>query len=138
MLPDGAHSPRRFEALVSGFHTTPVVIRHDGNQRGIQLRVTPAGVRALFGVPAGALAAAAVPLDVLWGSVAGEALDRLQGAVSWEQRFADLDRLLLRAAAGRAEVPSPARAEHSPRVGPARRPARTRCGGSRTSAGWPG
>jgi AraC-like DNA-binding protein len=111
VLPDGAPTPQRFDAVVSGFHTTPVVIRHDGNQRGIQLGVTPAGARALFGMPAAELVAAAVPLDALWGRVVGDILDRLQAAPTWEQRFATLDRVLLRAAAGRAEVPSAVRPE---------------------------
>jgi AraC-like DNA-binding protein len=111
VLPDGAATPRRFDALVSGFHTTPAVIRHDGNQRGIQLRVTPAGARALFGMPAGELVAAAVPLDALWGRVVGEIIDRLQTGATWDERFATLDRVLLRAAAGRVEVPSAVRAE---------------------------
>lgn len=111
VLPDGARTPQRFDAVVSGLHTTPVVIRHDGDQRGIQLRVTPAGARALFGMPAGELVAAAVPLDTLWAGIAGELLDRLQSAATWDERFATLDRVLLRAAAGRAEVPSAVRPE---------------------------
>ena len=41
------------------------MILHDGNQHGMQLHLTPAGARALFGFPAGELAAAAVPLDAL-------------------------------------------------------------------------
>ena len=55
--PDG--SPRRtaYDALIGGFHTSPAVIDHDGNQHGIQLSVTPAGARTLFGMPAGELAA---------------------------------------------------------------------------------
>jgi AraC-like DNA-binding protein len=111
VLPNGDPTPRRFNALVSGFHTTPAVIRHDGNQHGIQLHVTPAGARALFAMPAGEMAADAVPLDALWGAAAGELLDRLDAAGSWPDRFAVLDRFLLRIAAGRAEVPSGVRDE---------------------------
>jgi AraC-like DNA-binding protein len=111
VLPDGTATARRFDALVGGFHTTPAVIRHDGNQRGIQLHVTPAGGRALFGMPAAELVSTVVPLDALWGRAADEVLDRLQTAATWGERFATLDRILLRAAAGRAEGPGAARAE---------------------------
>jgi AraC-like DNA-binding protein len=112
VLPGGRATPQRFEALVSGLHTSPAVIAHDGNQRGIQLHVTPAGARALFGMPAAELVDAAVPLDAVWGRVrAGELVERLDGAATWDERFAVLDRQLARAAAGRAEVPSPLRAE---------------------------
>ena len=54
--------------MLGGLHTTPAVIRHDGSQHGIELNVTPAGARVLFGLPAGALAATVVPLDTLWGT----------------------------------------------------------------------
>jgi AraC-like DNA-binding protein len=111
VLPNGDRTLHRFDAVVSGFHTTPAVIRHDGNQHGIQLHVTPAGARVLFAMPAAEVAADAVPLDALWGRAAGELLDRLDAAGSWPQRFAVLDRFLLRIAAGRAEVPSGLRDE---------------------------
>ena len=45
VLPDGRHRPTTFDAMVGGLHTTPAVIRHDGNQHGIQLHLTPAGAR---------------------------------------------------------------------------------------------
>jgi AraC-like DNA-binding protein len=111
VVPNGDPTPQRFATVVSGFHTTPAVIRHNGNQHGIQLAVTPAGARALFAMPAGEVAADAVPLDALWGRMAAELLDRLDGAASWGERFAVLDRFLLRIAAGRAEVPSGVRDE---------------------------
>jgi AraC-like DNA-binding protein len=111
VLPNGDPTPHRFGAVVSGFHTTPAVIRHDGSQHGIQLHVTPAGARALFAIPAGEVAADAVPLDALWGQASSELLDRLDAVGSWEERFGVLDRFLLRIAAGRAEVPSGVRDE---------------------------
>jgi AraC-like DNA-binding protein len=109
--PGGRVSGQRFDALLSGFHTRPAVIRHDGNQHGVQLRLTPAGARALFGLPARAVAADAVPLDAVWGVRAPELCERLAAAADWPARFAVLDHVLMRAAAGRAEAPSGARAE---------------------------
>ncbi|MBC9735454.1 helix-turn-helix domain-containing protein [Nocardioides marmotae] len=41
---------------VSGLHTGPARIRHDGHQRGVQLALTPLGARALLGMPAAELA----------------------------------------------------------------------------------
>ena len=43
-------------ASVSGVHARPAAIHHTGTQRGIQLALTTAGARALFGVPASELA----------------------------------------------------------------------------------
>src|SRR6187397_306731 len=34
---------------------TPALIRHDGNQEGVAVELTPPGCRALFGLPAAAL-----------------------------------------------------------------------------------
>ncbi|MGH3352396.1 MAG: helix-turn-helix domain-containing protein [Nocardioides sp.] len=50
-------------SLVSGLHTRPAAIRHNGYQRGIQLALTTAGVRALFGMPAAAWRGELLALD---------------------------------------------------------------------------
>ena len=97
--------------MLGGLHTTPAVIRHDGSQHGIELNVTPAGARVLFGLPAGALAATVVPLDTLWGRLADELLDRLDAAPSWAERFSVVEGVLLRALSARVEIPSGARPE---------------------------
>lgn len=52
----------RLWSLVSGLHTGPVHIHHDGRQHGIQVGLTPLGARALLGLPAGALAHQVVDL----------------------------------------------------------------------------
>ncbi len=112
-LPDGTDRPATFDALLGGLHTTPAVIRHDGTEHGIQLQVTPAGARALFGMPAAELARTVVPLDTVWGRLAGELLDRLASASAWSERFAVLDGVLLRVVSTRMELPSGARRETS-------------------------
>jgi AraC-like DNA-binding protein len=111
VLPDGRHRPTTFDAMVGGLHTTPAVVRHDGSQHGIQLHLTPAGTRGLFGLPAGALASTVVPLDALWGRLAGELLERLDAAATWTERFAVLEQVMLRALSARVEIPSGARPE---------------------------
>jgi AraC-like DNA-binding protein len=84
-------------ALVGGLHQAPALITHDGVQHGVQLAVTPAGVRALFGLPAGELTGLVVPLDVLLGPVAAVLAERLAAAPGWPARFAVLDEVLCRA-----------------------------------------
>ena len=111
VLPDGSRRPTEFDALVGGFHTSPAVIRHDGSQHGIQLQVTPAGARGLFGLPAAGLVSTVVPLDALWGRLAAELLDRLDAATSWTEKFAVLESVLVRALSARVEIPSGARPE---------------------------
>ncbi|MEJ7719499.1 MAG: AraC family transcriptional regulator [Ilumatobacteraceae bacterium] len=84
-MPDPAQAPAALAALVGGLHAAPVKIRHDGTQVGMQLQVTPAGARALFGMPASALAWCVVPLeDVFAGSKA--LCEELRRATSWAVR----------------------------------------------------
>lgn len=109
--PAGRPGVQRFDALLSGLHTQPAVIRHDGNQHGVQLRLTPEGARAFFGFPAREVVSDAVPLAAAWGATARELVERLSEAGDWPTRFTVLDQVLMRAAAGRAEVPSGVRPE---------------------------
>ncbi|MGW0044619.1 helix-turn-helix domain-containing protein [Rhodococcus sp. NPDC003348] len=85
-----------WDALASGLATTAVAIEHDGNQHGVQLALTPAGSRALLGVPAAALGAWIVDLDDVLGSDATELADRIAAESEWPARFAILDDVLLR------------------------------------------
>lgn len=82
-------------AMVSGLHTRPAAIRHDGSQRGVQLSLTPLGARVLLGMPAGDLARALVPLDDVVGQLARHLYDDLAGAATWPACFDALDRHLL-------------------------------------------
>ncbi len=83
------------DGMVSGLHDRVVEIRHNGKQHGIQLDVTPAGARALFGMPAGVLVCAAIDLSDTWSpSLAAELYERTATA-TWGERFAVLDEALL-------------------------------------------
>jgi len=110
-LPDGSSRTESFDTLVGGLHTSPAVIRHDGNQHGIQLQVTPAGARALFRMPAAELTSCVVTLDQLWGRLAGELYDRVAETSDWSVRFRALDGVLLRVLAASVNLPSGARPE---------------------------
>jgi AraC-like DNA-binding protein len=59
----GVPSSRHRElSCVSGLHTGPADIRHGGRLRGVSVRLTLLGARALLGVPAGELAGQLVDL----------------------------------------------------------------------------
>jgi AraC-like DNA-binding protein len=98
-MPDPAQRPDRFWSLVGGLHTAPAMIRHDGNQHGVQLGITPLGARALFGMPPAELASSVITMDDVLGPLTTELVDRLAAATHWYERFAVLDDVLERAIA---------------------------------------
>ncbi|MFH8990038.1 helix-turn-helix domain-containing protein [Streptomyces sp. NPDC017940] len=101
----------RFDSVAGGLMCRSVALHHDGRQHGVQVSLTPLGARAVYGVPAAALAHRLVPLDKLLGKLGAELTDRLRAAKTWAARFAALDELLLRAV-GRAG------GDRAPRTGP--------------------
>ena len=105
--PDPTQPPGVYQTLVGGLHTAPALITHDGRQSGIQLGLSPLGARTLLGVPAGELAGSTVSGDDVLGPLAAEIQDRIRTALSWADRFAILDEVLMvrvAQAAGRAGV----------------------------------
>jgi AraC-like DNA-binding protein len=94
VMPDPDQRPQSFLAAVGGLHAAPAGIRHDGNQFGVQLAVTPLGARALFRRPASDLAHVVVELADLIGPAARSLPDRLVDAPDWAGRFAVLDSVL--------------------------------------------
>lgn len=76
-----AESRVRCWSSVSGLHTVPAAIRHGGHQRGVQIGLTPAGARALLGLPAGAIAGRLLTLA-----------DTSPGLADLPERLADLPR----------------------------------------------
>jgi AraC-like DNA-binding protein len=87
----------RFWTVASGLSDEPAGIVHDGRQFGIQLDLTPMGARALLGVPAAAIAADLVSVEELVGPTAAARLyDVVADPSVWDDRFAALDRELLR------------------------------------------
>lgn len=87
----------RFGSVAGGLMCRSVAIHHDGRQQGVKVALTPLGARAIYGMPAAALAHRLVPLDELLGALGVELVDRLRAATTWPARFAALDALLLRA-----------------------------------------
>jgi hypothetical protein len=78
----------RFDAVVAGLHTGPARVHHEGEQRGIQLALTPLSARALLGAPAAAFAGDAVSLDDAMGSVGRRLRERVDATTSWPDRTA--------------------------------------------------
>jgi AraC-like DNA-binding protein len=105
--PDPLQPADSYQTLVSGLHTMPALIVHQGWQSGIQLDLNPLGARTLLGVPAGELAGLTIHGGALFGPLASEIQDRLRCAAGWSERFAVLDDALLtrvQAAADRSAV----------------------------------
>ncbi|MCW2758414.1 MAG: AraC family transcriptional regulator [Nocardioidaceae bacterium] len=78
-------APLAYDSLVSGLYDAPVHIHHDGSQHGVQLDLTPAGARALLGVPAGAISQQMVDLDELAG-VGSSLAEQSAAAQTWQAR----------------------------------------------------
>jgi AraC-like DNA-binding protein len=91
--PDRRRPSMSSRAFVSGLHAHHALIGHDGNQYGISLQLTPAGARALFGVPARALAYEVVDLETLAGAPARDLVDRLP-ELDWPGRAEAFDSFL--------------------------------------------
>jgi len=85
----------KFGTLLGGLHSTAVQIGESPNVAGIQLALTPAGSRALLGVPPGELASIVIDLDEVLGRPARELAEQLRAKTSWNQRFDLVERLLL-------------------------------------------
>ena len=89
---------------VSGLHTRPAAIHHAGHQRGVQLTLTPSGARALWGVPASAVAGELLELADVDPALA-DLPERLAGQRSAADVLATLERALL-AAVARHDAPA--------------------------------
>lgn len=76
-----------------------------GRSAGAQLR--PGACWPLFGVPACALAGTHTPLELLWGTQAGQALDDLDEAQDAHRRIDALEQLLSRRLLGARGLPLP-------------------------------
>jgi AraC-like DNA-binding protein len=98
-LPDGRHT-----SFVAALHDSHTLVEHDGRQEGIEVRLTPLGARALFGIPMHELTNRVVELDDLLGRGAHDLIDSLWDADGWDRRFALLDAALC-ARADRAPRP---------------------------------
>ena len=84
--------------VAAGLHIRPALIHTNGRQHGIQIGLTPAGARALLGLPIAALAHVVADHRELPGGVPSGLHARLADAPTWTARFGLLDAHLLRQA----------------------------------------
>ena len=97
----------RYGSFVAALSDTYAITEHDGALRGIEVDLSPLGAHMLFGVAMHELSSRLVlPLEDVLGIEAGELLERLDGAPSWDARFAILDRFIL-GRVQQARPPSP-------------------------------
>jgi AraC-like DNA-binding protein len=106
---DRPATQQEFWTVASGFAVGAAHIVQQGWQEGISLSLTPAGARAVFGVPAAALRDTMVPFEELIGRAPATALyEEVASADGWLERYAALERHLLRLVAlHEAAVPRP-------------------------------
>ncbi|QIK73594.1 helix-turn-helix transcriptional regulator [Propioniciclava coleopterorum] len=102
--PDGGQRGR-WRLLVAGLHRGPALVHTHGRVRGVQVALTPLGVRALFGVPIGALAGVIVEAEDLPRGPAAAPLDALARLPRWAQPAAVQAWLL--GALGQPAAPAP-------------------------------
>ncbi|WP_252274521.1 AraC family transcriptional regulator [Nocardioides sp. LMS-CY] len=106
---DAESRGRRWSTL-SGLHAHPAEIHHDGYQAGVQLALTTAGARALFGMPAAELVGALVELDEVDEVAALRHLPERLAAVRPAERTAIVEQALLRELTDAAPRPEVGRA----------------------------
>ena len=92
--------------FVAGLHETYALTETAGSQAGVELRLSPLGAYRLLGQPMDALTNRSVAFDALFGPWGIKLAERLQGATTWDARFAILDAALTtRLAAATAPLP---------------------------------
>jgi AraC-like DNA-binding protein len=102
----GPQQAVRHRSFASGLNDVPAFSEHAGRAVCLQVDLTPLGIRALLGVPAGELTGIVVGLEDLLGAEAGPLVEGLHDAHSWSARFALLQHALA-ARAAEAPVPRP-------------------------------
>lgn len=81
-------------SFVAALHDRAALVRHEGYQHGLEVRLTPFGARALFGLPMHELTNRVVSIDDVLGRHGGELVERLWDLPGWEPRFALLDQAI--------------------------------------------
>ena len=85
-------TPERHTSFVAALHDRPSLVAHDGFQEGLQVRLSPLGARAVFGVPMHELSNRVIEVDEVFGRT--DLVDRLFDAQGWERRFEIVDNFL--------------------------------------------
>jgi AraC-like DNA-binding protein len=81
--------------FVAGLADASSMTEHGGFQAGMEVKLSPFGARALFGVPLSEMSRAVLPLADLLAREHRSVADRLASAPSWDARFDIIESLLL-------------------------------------------
>ena len=92
--PVGSTAYIHLQAFVVGLSEKPLLVKHEGVQRCIEIELLPWAANKLFcGAPA-ELTQGIVDLKDLWGSNTDLLVEQLSESSSWQQRFAVVERFL--------------------------------------------
>jgi AraC-like DNA-binding protein len=91
----GVQSPGAYGAFVAGLQQAPALVRMSGEVDCLHVFLKPGAARALLGVSGGELASRVVHLADISNTMCNELVERLNGAHTWPQRFAAVDRVLV-------------------------------------------
>ena len=94
-MPNTSQPPASSTALVSGLQYAAAILRQDSEAFGLHIFVKPLGVRAILGVTSAEIATLVLSLSDIWGNVAGDLTEMLQGTGTWPERFSALDKLFI-------------------------------------------
>lgn len=86
--------PLRLGSFIAGVTDGPVLARHDGSARCLQVDLTALGARQLLGMPMCELANQTVPIDDVLGRFGRDLVQRVGEAPDWPTRFALIDKVL--------------------------------------------
>jgi AraC-like DNA-binding protein len=92
----GTQPPGAYRAFVAGLQQAPALVRMDREVDCLHVFLKPGAVRALLGVSGREVASRVVSLGDIDGAMCDELVERLIAADSWLERFAAVDRVLLR------------------------------------------
>jgi len=91
-MPSSTQRPSAFTAFVSGLQHAPAIVRRGHDAFGLHVFIKPLGVRAILGVASAEISSLVLNLSEMWGNRAGDLIEMLLAADTWQQRFAILDR----------------------------------------------
>jgi AraC-like DNA-binding protein len=92
----GAQSPGAYSAFVAGLQQAPAVVRIGGDVDCLHVFLKPTAARALLGVSGREVASRVVNLSDIDSAMCDEFKESLIAADTWLERFAAVDRVLLR------------------------------------------